>query len=131
MGISLASALDGWSAAPGLLATALAAPVISLPDPIELHLKGAALQSDETAPHGVIAEWCEQTQECLRFLAATDPARIWIWQEQVLPLLVALSPRAAPRHAGLPGEVQPPPADAVQCWQRRRAAARSHKTGAR
>jgi hypothetical protein len=130
VGISLASALEGWSAVPGLLATALAGPVISLRDPIELHLKGAALQPDETAPRGVIAEWCQQAQECLQFLAATDPARIWIWQEQVLPLLVALSPRAAPRHAGLLGEAQPMPADAVQCRQRRCAAARSHKTGA-
>jgi hypothetical protein len=37
----------------------------------------------------------------LRFLAATDPSRIWIWQEQVLPILLALSSTLAARRAGL------------------------------
>jgi hypothetical protein len=132
MAASLTSALDGWIAAPGLLSTTLAGTVIRLPDPVQLGLEGAALQSQESAPHRLIADWCKRAQECLYFLAATDPARIWIWQDQVLPLLVALSSTAGARRAGAPGAAQPSAADApVQSRQRRQAAARSRKTGAR
>jgi hypothetical protein len=131
MAPSLASPLDGWSAVPGLLSTALTEWATSLPDPIQLRLEGVALQSQETAPDPAIAYWCKRAHECLNFLAATDPARIWIWQEQVFPLLLALSASAGARRAGPPGEAQPiAPDTPVQRRQRRRAAACSRKTGA-
>jgi len=66
----------------------------SLPDPIELRAEGVTLLSQPTAPQAVVFNWCKRTHECLHFLATTDPARIWIWQEQVFPLLLALSSRA-------------------------------------
>jgi hypothetical protein len=97
---SLAPVLDGWSGAPALPSGApLTGMFECLPDPVQLHAEGIALQSQDTAPHATISEWCERAHECLQFLASTDPARIWIWQEQVFPLLLALASKLSAKHA--------------------------------
>lgn len=100
MDMSLVAELDGTGAAPNVSATAASAPSFpSIPDPLRLRDEGIAIASDENAPDAVVSAWCRRAQECLRFLAATDPSRTWIWQEQVLPILLALSSRLVARHS--------------------------------
>ncbi|HEY2183453.1 MAG TPA: hypothetical protein VGH39_00555, partial [Xanthobacteraceae bacterium] len=100
MDMSLVAELDGTGAAPNVSATAASAPSFpSIPDPLRLRDEGIAIASDENAPDAVVSAWCRRAQECLRFLAATDPSRTWIWQEQVLPVLLALASRLTTRSA--------------------------------
>ena len=86
------------TAAQGMLAIgtqARAGKVASIPDPLRLHREGSAIQSKEGESAAIIFDWCKRAYECLYFLANTDPSRVWVWQEQVLPILLALSSRLA------------------------------------
>src|SRR5262249_42711567 len=64
------------------------------------------LGSDRNAPESAIVDWCERAHDCLCFLAATDPSRIWIWQEQVLPILLSSDflKRCRDQERGYPGD---------------------------
>jgi hypothetical protein len=132
MDMWLVAELDGSGAAPNVSATAMSVSSFpSIPDPLRLRAEGIAIASEENAPDAVVSAWCGRAQECLSFLAATDPSRTWIWQEQVLPVLLALSSRRTTRSAGS-GEsavpVDQPPAARPQ--RQRHAAARARKGNA-
>lgn len=78
----------------------------SIPDPLRLRIEGIELGSDRNAPESAIVDWCERAHDCLCFLAATDPSRIWIWQEQVLPILLSSDflKRCRDQERGYPGD---------------------------
>ena len=104
MDLSLAPSLNGWSAGrwlPQLEVDTCSFDFASIPDPLRLRHEGVVIRRNEDAPEDAVSDWCDRAHQCLRFLAATDPSRIWIWQEQVLPILLALSSTLAARRAGL------------------------------
>jgi hypothetical protein len=104
MDLSLAPSLNGWSAGrwlPQLEVDTCSFDFVSIPDPLRLRHEGVVIRRNEDAPEDAVSDWCDRAHQCLRFLAATDPSRIWIWQEQVLPILLALSSTLAARRAGL------------------------------
>jgi hypothetical protein len=76
----------------------------SIPDPLRLHREGIAIQSTERESAAIVFDWCKRAHECLCFLATTDPSRVWVWQEQVLPILLALSSTLAARRSIIAGE---------------------------
>src|SRR3984893_7456115 len=78
---------------------ARAGKVASIPDPLRLHREGSAIQSKEGESAAIVFDWCKRAHECLYFLANTDPSRVWVWQEQVLPILLVLSSRLAAKRS--------------------------------
>jgi hypothetical protein len=123
MDLSLAPSLNGWSAGrwlPQLEVDTCLFDFASIPDPLRLRHEGVVIRRNEDATEGAVSDWCDRAHQCLRFLAATDPSRIWIWQEQVRPILLALSSTLAARRAGLsaPGDLG---------WQRIADCGRSHR----
>jgi extracellular factor (EF) 3-hydroxypalmitic acid methyl ester biosynthesis protein len=78
----------------------------SIPDPLRLRIEGIELRSKRHAPESTVVDWCEHAHDCLSFLAATDPSRIWIWQEQVLPVLLSgnFLKRCRDQRRGYPGD---------------------------
>lgn len=104
---------------------ARAGKVASIPDPLRLHREGSAIQSKEGESAAIVFDWCKRAHECLYFLANTDPSRVWVWQEQVLPILLALSSRLAAKRSIIAVE-QALPSDQVytQVAKGGRAAAR-------
>jgi hypothetical protein len=54
----------------------------SIPDPVRLRSEGITLRCENDVADTVLLDWCKRANECLRFLTATAPSRIWIWQEQ-------------------------------------------------
>jgi hypothetical protein len=85
-----------------------ASKVASIPDPLRLHREGIAIQSTDRESAGIVFDWCKRAHECLCFLATTDPSRVWVWQEQVLPILLALSSMLAARPSIISGERELP-----------------------
>ena len=78
----------------------------SIPDPLRLQIEGIELRSKRDAPESEVVVWCERAHDCLSFLAATDPCRIWIWQEQVLLVLLSgnFLKRCRDERRGYPGD---------------------------
>lgn len=124
MDFSLAPSLDGWSAlgcVTELQSERQSFDFASIPDPLRLRHEGIAIQQNEDAPENVLSDWCKRANECLHFLAATDPSRIWIWQEQLLPILLALSATLAAGRAAQPaGGTLTAQAGAARCPRRSR-----------
>jgi hypothetical protein len=80
--------------------------VSRIPDPFQLQIEGIGLKSDGDLPDGAVFDWCERAHDCLSFLAATDPSRIWIWQEQIPPILLSSDflKRCRGQAQGYPGD---------------------------
>jgi SAM-dependent methyltransferase len=74
---------------PAVAPLALGSTFRRIPDPFTISAEGIRLQSEAQAAEDAIWDWCERAHACLSFLAATDPSRIWIWREKVLPILLA------------------------------------------
>src|SRR5215470_13289653 len=56
---------------------------------LQLGKQGVALCRDKHVSEASVFDWCERAQNCLSFLAEVDPAYIWIWQDQLLPILLS------------------------------------------